>query len=139
MLALSNPKTFSDANAIRPGGPRVYTIAVDTHSSHCLGVVFLAPHQGMSAQRTAGCRVVFYVVAGKMLVNMRLDGCGGVMECFAVNKGGSWEVPCDSTYRMVNGLAMLAQLVFWQQDVPVNGGEGGHRSGAVDHAGAAAA
>jgi mannose-6-phosphate isomerase-like protein (cupin superfamily) len=58
-----------------------------------MGLLFVAPHHGLSTQRTAGCRLLFYVVAGKMLVSMRLDGRGGRMARFGINKGGVWEVP----------------------------------------------
>jgi hypothetical protein len=128
VLALSNLKIHSDAKAIHRGGPCVYTIADDLRLGNRMGLLFVTPHQGLSAQRTAGCRLLFYVVAGKVLVNMRLDGRGGgPMARFGVCKGGTWEVPCDSMYRMANGLATPAQLVLWLYDVAAGDGGGGRR------------
>ncbi len=123
MLALSNPKILSDGKAMHPGRPRVYTIAENPRPGNQMGLLFVALHYGLSAERTAGCRLLFYGVTGKMLVNMRLNGRGGRMARFGVNHGGTWEMHCDTTYRMVNGLAMLAQLVFWRHAVADDGGD----------------
>ncbi len=113
---------------MHPGGPRVYTIANDRGSGNQLGLLFVAPRQGLSGQHTASCRLLFYLIAGKMLVQMCLDRRGGRLARFGINKGGAWEVPCNTTYRMVNVLAMPAQLVFWWHDASVadsGGGDGG--------------
>ncbi len=115
VLALSNPKINASAMPLFPGGPRVYIIS--QASGHRAGLLFLPCGQALSQERLSDCALLFYVISGKVLVSMSLEDFGNKTACFGVNKGGTWEVPCRSTYSLKNGLSMTAQLVFWQKPV----------------------
>jgi hypothetical protein len=80
-----------------------------------MGVLFIPPGRGLTHERTSNSFVMFYVVSGKVNVQMSFDHRGGgVAARFGVNKGGAFEVPCETTYTMANGLSMVAHLVFWR-------------------------
>jgi hypothetical protein len=81
-----------------------------------MAVLFVLLHHGLSTERTsADVHLLFYVMARKILVSMRLDGSsGGRTARFGANKVGTCEVPCNTTFSIVNGLAMRAQLLFWR-------------------------
>jgi hypothetical protein len=96
-----------------PGGPRVYIIAQALCTGHRTGLLFLPCGQALAQEHLGDCALMFYVVAGKVLVHMSFEEFGKTA-CFGVNKGGAWQVPCRSTYSLENGLAMTAQLIFWQ-------------------------
>ncbi len=98
-----------------PGGPRVYIIAQESQTGHRTGLLFLPSGQALSQEHLSSCALLFYVISGKVLVSISLEDFGNQTACFGVNKGGTWEVPCRSTYSLRNGLSMPAQLVFWQR------------------------
>jgi mannose-6-phosphate isomerase-like protein (cupin superfamily) len=122
---MSCPKIASGAIPMYPGGPRVFTIA-ETRPGSVMGLLFVPAGHGLSPECTRDTHLLFYVVAGKMLVNMRLTDLGGKMARFGVNKGGTWEVPRNTTFSMVNGLSMDAHLVFWRDCVDAAAGAAGH-------------
>jgi mannose-6-phosphate isomerase-like protein (cupin superfamily) len=114
VLAVSNPKISRSAVPLFPGGPRVYVIAEPPRTGNRVGLLFLPCEQATAQQRVSDCALVFYVVSGKVRVNMALERCGGKRARFTVNKGGAWEVPCRTTYSIENSLSMTAQLFFWR-------------------------
>jgi mannose-6-phosphate isomerase-like protein (cupin superfamily) len=91
-------------------------IAEPPRTGNSIGVLFLPCGQGLAEERIGDCSLLFYVISGKMLVNMALeDGLGGKTARFSVNQGGACEVPCRTTYSLRNELpTTTTQLVFWR-------------------------
>jgi mannose-6-phosphate isomerase-like protein (cupin superfamily) len=79
-----------------------------------MGVLYIPPGHGLAPEHTADSKLFFYVLSGKLIVCMRLTDFGGKTARFSVHKGGTWEVTQNTTYSMINGLSMAAQLLFWR-------------------------
>jgi hypothetical protein len=69
---------------------------------------------------------LFYVVAGEMLVNMRLKDLGGKMARIGINNGSMWEVPRNTTFSLVRELSMDTHLVFWRDYIDATAGAAGY-------------
>jgi hypothetical protein len=105
----------ADAIPFAPSGPRVYIVAEDAATGALLGSLFVPVGGRLATEYVHDSLLTFVVVAGKMLVRMRLDACGGATARFGISAGGAWEVPCRTLLGMVNPLPAPAQLLFWRR------------------------
>jgi hypothetical protein len=77
-------------------------------------MLVLKRNQKLLSDEARDAAMMFYVVQGKVLVDMHLVGYAAKRVCFAVSTGGTWEVLRGTTYKLRNGPARDAKLLCWQ-------------------------
>ncbi|KAK3115356.1 mitotic fidelity of chromosome transmission- protein [Teratosphaeriaceae sp. CCFEE 6253] len=90
------------------------------------GVVELPPAGFKRAKNARKMQMVFFVHAGKVMVEVGAPGGGGAQEAegvnaFAVSRGGVWVVPRGNNYAITNESRTTTAKIFFAQGCEVDG------------------